>query len=80
MLNNNNDIQELDYLSLFGTFLGVMNYIQNLRQTSNDDLMEELKNEINDNIASVLEQNEKIIKQNEIILKQNELLLRGEGK
>ena len=41
---NNNFNNDIDYLALFGTFLGVLNYMENIKQTSNDELLEELKN------------------------------------
>ena len=71
-MNNQNGFKELDRLALFGTFLGCLNYSENLKQTSNDELMEELKAHLSKDIDNSIEQNQLIIKQNELIIKQNE--------
>lgn len=37
---NNNEVNQIDALALFSTFLGCLNYSENLKQTSNDELKE----------------------------------------
>jgi hypothetical protein len=58
----NNQIKDLDALALFSTFLGVLNYTENLKQTSNDDLMTELKYQNKDFLQTIINQNEEILK------------------
>lgn len=60
-MNNQQFDRDLSYLTLFSTFLGVMNYSENLRQTSNDDLMEELKKQAKGYMEKIMEQNEEIL-------------------
>ena len=65
----NNELGQIDALALFGTFLGCLNYTENKKQTSNDELMEELKLHLSADIDNAIKQNELIIKQNELIIK-----------
>lgn len=58
----NNNIKELDHLALFGTFLGCLNYTENLKQSSNDDIILELKKQNEKYLNRIIEQNELIIK------------------
>lgn len=58
----NQEVRDLSYLTLFSSFLGCMNYAENLKQTSNDDLMAELKRQNAEYIEKILAQNEQIIK------------------
>lgn len=58
----NNQLRDLDALTLFSGFLGVLNYTENLKQTSNDELMEELKQETNLKLNTIIEQNNEIIR------------------
>ena len=58
----NNQLRDLDALALFSGFLGVLNYTENLKQTSNDELMEELKQETNSKLNTIIEQNNEIIR------------------
>lgn len=60
--NENAEVRDLSYLTLFSSFLGCMNYVENLKQTSNDDLMEELKKQNTEYIEKILEQNDQILK------------------
>lgn len=60
-MNNQQFDRDLSYLTLFSTFLGVMNYSENLRQTSNDELMEELKKQTKGYMEKIIEQNEEIL-------------------
>ncbi|QYC53108.1 hypothetical protein [Clostridium phage CPQ4] len=59
---NNNFNNDIDYLSLFGTFLGVLNYMENIKQTSNDELLEELKKQNVLFLETIIKQNNEIIK------------------
>ena len=54
----NNDLEPL---ALFTSFLSVLNYSENLKQTTNDDLMTELKDQHDTKLAKIIEQNDKII-------------------
>lgn len=58
----NNQLRDLDALALFSGFLGVLNYTENLKQTSNDELMEELKQETNSKLNTIIKQNNEIIR------------------
>lgn len=58
----NNQIRDLDALALFSSFLGVLNYTENLKQTSNDDLLTELKFQNQDYLQIIIDQNNYIIK------------------
>lgn len=60
-MNNYNDVQQIDSLALLGTFLGVLNYMENLKQTSNDDLMVEMRHQNVDFLEVIIEQNKEII-------------------
>jgi hypothetical protein len=59
---NNNFNNDIDYLALFGTFLGVLNYMENIKQTSNDELLEELKKQNVLFLETIIKQNNEIIK------------------
>ena len=64
IMNNYNDQQELnqiDLLSIFSTILGVMNYIENQKQATNDDLMQELKLQDREYFQLLINQNNQII-------------------
>lgn len=61
-MSNNNNFNENTALGIFSTFLGVLNYQENLKQTSNDDLLEELKRQDKLYLDRIIEQNELIIK------------------
>lgn len=54
----NNDLEPL---ALFTSFLSVLNYSENLKQTSNDDLLTELKENHETKLQKIMEQNDKII-------------------
>lgn len=63
--NNNNDTMFMDFINIFGTYLGLLNYQENLQQSSNNDIVNELHrqneiylktiNEKLDNILSILD-------------------------
>lgn len=58
----NNQTRDLDALALFSTFLGVLNYTENLKQTSNDDLLTEMKMQNQKYLQKIINQNDYIIK------------------
>lgn len=69
---NNNLIEDTNIelvLTVLSTVLGILNYQENKKQTSNDDLLEELKHQDDDYLS-------KIIKQNEITIAQNSKIIR----
>lgn len=63
--NNNSDTMFMDFINIFGTYLGLLNYQENLQQSSNNDIVNELHrqneiylktiNEKLDNILSILD-------------------------
>lgn len=59
---NNNNFKELDTLSLFGTFLGVMNFYLNSQQANNDDLLRELKKQDTEYLEKILENQKEILR------------------
>ena len=64
IMNSYNDQQELnqiDLLTIFSTILGVMNYIENQKQVTNDDLLQELKLQNREYFQLLINQNNKII-------------------
>lgn len=61
-MNNQQFDRDLSALTLFSTFLGVLNYSENLKQTTNDDLMEELKLQSKEYLEQIIEQNNEILK------------------
>lgn len=52
----------LDILSIFQTGLSVLNYQENIKQSTNDDIMRALDNQDKNYLKFIIEQNEKIIK------------------
>lgn len=61
MVNHNGEeIKSLDFLTLFSGFLGVLNYSENLKQTSNDRILEELKHQNKDYLENILKKIEEI--------------------
>lgn len=71
---NNQEFNSELLLTLLGTLLGILNYQENLKQISNDDLLEELRHQDNDLFNTVIKQNELIIRQNREMIR----MLRGE--
>lgn len=71
---NNQEFNSELLLTLLGTLLGILNYQENLKQISNDDLLEELRHQDNDLFSTVIKQNELIIRQNREMIR----MLRGE--
>lgn len=61
-MNNNDNFNSMNALSVFGLYLGLQNYVLNLKQTTNDDLLKELKMQDEKYLNKIMEQNEEIIK------------------
>lgn len=59
---NNNFNNDIDYLALLGTFLGVLNYMENIKQISNDGLLDALKRQEDLYLETIIKQNNEIIK------------------
>ena len=57
-----NSINDYTALQLFTSLLGVLNYEEKIKQTSNDDLLAELKTQDKIYLNRIIEQNELIIK------------------
>ena len=73
---NNNTTQQLevlDIISLLGTLLGVLNYQENLKQTSNNEILSALKEQNNVYLEELIKLNKTAIEQNKEILQ----LLKG---
>ena len=66
-MNNNDDFNPMNALNVFGLYLDLQNYVLNLKQTTNDDLLKELKMQDEKYLMKIMEQNEKIIR----LLKEN---------
>lgn len=58
----------MDALNIFSSYLGILNYNINLQQSTNDDILKELKMQDTTYLKRSIEQNELIIKQNEEII------------
>lgn len=58
----------MDALNIFSSYLGILNYNINLQQSTNDDILKELKMQDTTYLKRSVEQNELIIKQNEEII------------
>lgn len=69
-MNTKNKYDLLDILAIFQTGLSVINYQENLKQSTNDDVIRELHNQNKNYLVKIIEQNEKII----------ELLEKGDKK
>lgn len=68
-----------DYPSNFDRFIGLiqlLDFQMNIEQTSNDEILQELQNQDNTYLSTIIKQNKDIIVQNEIIIKQNEEILK----
>lgn len=59
----------MDALNIFSSYLGILNYNMNLQQSTNDDIIKELKMQDNTYLKRAVEQNELIITQNEEIIR-----------
>ena len=60
-MNTKNKYDLLDILAIFQTGLSVINYQENLKQSTNDDVIRELHNQNKNYLVKIIEQNEKII-------------------
>ena len=56
-----NDWDLIDYLSVFGVLLQIMNYQMDVRQSSNDDLLKELQHQDRDYLERILNNQKQII-------------------
>lgn len=68
-MENNNFCNSMDALNIFSSYLGILNYNMNLQQSTNDDIIKELKMQDNTYLKRAVEQNELIIAQNEEIIR-----------
>lgn len=59
---NEQQFEFLDILAIIGFVVQMMNYEQNSKQSSNDDLMREMRTQDRVYLQKIVEQNEKIIK------------------
>lgn len=59
--SNQEELNQIDLLAIFSTFLGVMNHIENQKQATNDDLMQELKLQDEQYFQLLINQNNQII-------------------
>lgn len=61
MKNDNKQFDLLDILSIFQTGLSVINYQENIKQSTHDDIMRALDNQDKNYLKIIIEQNKKII-------------------
>lgn len=73
MSNNNNELNILDIVSIASLYLSILNYEENFKQTSNNELLKELYKQDDLIIEKIINKLNKIEKQNSDILK----LLKG---
>lgn len=57
-----NDLELLDLLSIIGFCIAIFNIDNNLKQTSNDELLKELKLQDTEYLQKIISQNEEILK------------------
>lgn len=70
-----NNMGMMDLLNIFGVFLGMLNYQENLEQTSNNELREILDKQTIDIITEIEETQKTVLENQKIIID----LLRREG-
>ena len=58
----NNNLENLDILSVISFCIAIFNLQNNLKQTSNDELLKELKIQDTDYLQKIISQNEEILK------------------
>lgn len=58
---NNRNLEGLDLINMFSVFLSCLNYDLNLKQASNDDILEEVRKQTDKYLKQIIEQNEKIL-------------------
>lgn len=61
MNSNYNNLDFLDFLTIFSVGLQVMTYDQAMKQTSTDDIMKELQKQDREYIEKIIEQNNEIL-------------------
>lgn len=61
MNDNYNNLDFLDFLTIFSVGLQVMTYDQTMKQTSTDDIMKELQKQDREYIEKIIEQNNEIL-------------------
>lgn len=59
---NNNQWSFFEMLTLFDTFLQVADFRMNVRQSSNDDIMQELQHQNKDYLEKIIANQEEILK------------------
>lgn len=62
MKNENKQFDLLDILAIFQTGLSVINYQENIKQSTNDDIMRALNNQDKNYLKLIVSQNEEILK------------------
>lgn len=55
------NLERLDLLNAFSIFLSCLNYDLNLKQASNDDILEEVRNQTDKYLQKIIEQNNEIL-------------------
>lgn len=80
---NNADLDFLGVIAIAANFLQVSNYLENIYQTQNIDIIKAIEgqnlnylDELLKTNAESLKQNKLIIEQNELIIQQNEVLMK----
>lgn len=61
MNDNYNNLDFLDFLTIFSVALQVMTYDQTMKQTSTDDIMKELQKQDREYMEKIIEQNDEIL-------------------
>lgn len=61
MNNENKQFDLLDILSIFQTGLSVINYQENIRQSSNDDIIRAIDNQDKNYLRVIIRQNDEIL-------------------
>lgn len=61
MNNENKQFDLLDILSIFQTGLSVINYQENIKQSSNDDIIRALDNQDKNYLRVIIRQNDEIL-------------------
>lgn len=61
MNNNNSNLEALDLLNVFGVFLSCLNYDLNMKESSNDDIIKEVRLQTDKYLQTIIEQNNKIL-------------------
>lgn len=62
MNSNYNNLDFLDFLTIFSVGLQVMTYDQTMKRTSTDDIMKELQKQDREYMEKIIEQNNEILK------------------